>query len=315
MNPIGELNQIWPNHEPIFKAIILILTISSSQSIMKLQDIVTFGLLAFGAEGLKLQDYPLYHLDAQTYSMHKTGDAIPISCIKRQIDTGEHIFDPETNEIVYGAFPNCLETNKPLEVEFGVDGIKECTIKMDDELFHLFQLYLHKDVPWTCKLESRKGAGVYIPIDISLRGGVMESHVDLDSNINMIIMSDNTDDEGEIVSGAAWSSSGNTYKVIIGDMVKLRFNINWSNQSKGSIITNVDKELLPQPDGNLLEQSIKVSWIGGLRNKSVFDSIVNTFGLFIITLALGALFGIIASYKRLGRKMQANNDDWINKVE
>lgn len=277
---------------------------------------IAVSAFALTVQGLKIQEYPEYRLDSQTYPLHKDGEPIPISCIKRQIDTGEHMFDPETNEIIYETFPKCLETNKPFQLEFGLNSLKECTVQMDDELFHMFQLYLHKDVPWTCRLESKKDSGVYIPMDIAIRGNVMESHVDLDSNINMIIITENDDnDQGEIIAGTAWSSSRNTSKVIIGDQVKLRFNLNWSNQLKGSTINNVDKEAVPLDNGDLIEKSIKVFWLGELRNKSIFDSMINIFGFFIITLSLGALFGVIASYKRLGQKIQATNNDWMNKVE
>lgn len=49
------------------------------------------------------------------------GDAIPISCLNRTIDTGEHITDDRTGQLQYIPFPTCLETGRPLELTFGVE--------------------------------------------------------------------------------------------------------------------------------------------------------------------------------------------------
>lgn len=299
----------WKSHNHLF-------FMEIKSSLIGFVALVLAGALSVEGQSLKLQDYPIYHLDPLTYSLHGQGDPVPVTCIKRQIDTGEHIFDKETGDIIYGPFPKCLETNKPLALEFGVDSVRECTVEMDDELFHMFQLYLHKDVPWTCRLEARKESGVYIPMDISLRGTVMESHVDLDSNINVVLMSDSAQEgSGEIIAAGAWSSSRSTSKVIIGDTVKLRFNINWANQLKGANLVALDTENIPQDNGDLVEQSVGVMWLAPLRNKNLFDSTFSTIGCFLAALALGALMGVFASYKRLGRKIQASSDDWMNKVE
>ncbi|TVY44780.1 hypothetical protein LSUB1_G000607, partial [Lachnellula subtilissima] len=48
------------------------------------------------------------------------GASIPVSCLNRSIDTGEHMTN-EKNELEYIPFPICNETGKPLELQYGVE--------------------------------------------------------------------------------------------------------------------------------------------------------------------------------------------------
>lgn len=68
------------------------------------------------------------------------GQDINFDCIQRNIDNGEHKFDEKEN-IMYGAFPKCKETGKPLMFKYGITEDISCTIEFTDELYHLFQLY------------------------------------------------------------------------------------------------------------------------------------------------------------------------------
>lgn len=95
---------------------------------------------------------------------YTVGDAIPVSCLNRTIDTGEHVTN-EKGELQYVPFPTCTETGRPLELYFGVEkGMLctrlltviaranvvcidyNCTIEfVDDNFFHLLEFYVHND--------------------------------------------------------------------------------------------------------------------------------------------------------------------------
>jgi len=51
---------------------------------------------------------------------YTVGDPIPISCLNRTIETGEHITN-EKGELQYIPFPRCNETGRPLELNFGIE--------------------------------------------------------------------------------------------------------------------------------------------------------------------------------------------------
>lgn len=234
----------------------------------------------------KYEQYPLSELDKSSYKPYSSGENVKIECIRRQIDNGEHVFDSEGN-IVYVPFMKCLESNKPLQLNYMKNDNIKCTVKFEDEIFHLFQLYLHKDVPLTCRLEVRPNSEIYIPVDLSFRGNVLESHFDLDPNLNVLLLSNS---ENEIVSGTGFSSTTNTTKVIIGQNVELKLNVNWIKAKR----TLLDEE-----------NNVGVYWL----------SLSNTFINWIL-LVSGITFGVISTliftYKRINNKIQTST--W-NKVE
>ena len=51
---------------------------------------------------------------------YKYGDPIPVSCLNRTIDNGQHVTD-EKGRLQYVPFPTCNETGRPLELYFGVE--------------------------------------------------------------------------------------------------------------------------------------------------------------------------------------------------
>lgn len=155
---------------------------------------------------------------------YKKNDMIPLDCSKRQIETGEHFFDEKGN-IIYQHLPKCKETGEPPSLLYGKDQQMKCTITMEDKVYHLFQLYIHKDAPLTCRLETKPDTGAYIPLDLTFRGDVLESHIDLDPNLTVLLY---TDKDGTIVTGASFCSSSNTTKVVIGDEVTLQFDVRWN---------------------------------------------------------------------------------------
>lgn len=57
---------------------------------------------------------------AQDERRYKYGDPIPVSCLNRTIDTGEHVED-DRGRLQYIPFPTCNETGRPLELYFGVE--------------------------------------------------------------------------------------------------------------------------------------------------------------------------------------------------
>ncbi|KGK36530.1 hypothetical protein PP714_11445 [Lacticaseibacillus paracasei] len=236
----------------------------------------------------KFQEYPLSELDVSTYKPYSAGNTIPIECIKRQIDNGEHVFD-DKGEIVYAPFMSCLESNAPLSLKYMEDSNIKCTVKFEDEIFHLFQLYLHKDAPLTCRFELRPNSRIYVPVDFSFRGNVLESHFDIDPNVNVLLLSNK---DNEIVSGTAFSSSGNTTKVIIGQNVPLSFNIKWLSIGRDIYDT---------------ENNLVAYWLPAPNNSLYYIYAIS--GLIV-----GIVFTFLFSYKRIGKKVEAAGATW-NKLE
>lgn len=90
---------------------------------------------------------------------YRVGQPVPVSCVNRETDTGEHKTDAE-GRIEYVPFPKCSETGKPLQLYFGVEGgiilhspalilrvltptDVNCTIDfVDDPFFHLLEFYV-----------------------------------------------------------------------------------------------------------------------------------------------------------------------------
>lgn len=236
----------------------------------------------------KHQVYPLSELEINTYESYKHKEEVKLQCIKRQIDNGEHVFD-DNGDIVFEPFMSCLETNSPFSMHYMQDSNVKCTVKFEDEIYHLFQLYLHKDAPFTCRYEIRPNSGIYIPLDLNFRGNILESHFDIDPNVNLLMISNK---DNEIVAGTGFSSSTNTTKVIIGQKVELNFNVRW---------TQLDKSQIGSEENGL----VNVYWIPS-----------NNPYIGWIYAASGCIFGIVVSlvlsYRRVSKKIQL--DTW-NKVE
>lgn len=168
--------------------------------------------------------------------------SLEVECISRQIDNGEHKFDKNGN-IIYAPFPVCRETNKPLSLSYGVDGDFNCTIGLTDELFHLFQLYIHQDVPFSCRLpvsgepNSITNGNAFIPFTLDFRGHVADSHLDIDSTLNVIVSKPSN--FKTIVSAIGWSSGTNTSRVVIGDYLTIQTSVRWLSSSVHSRLTPV----------------------------------------------------------------------------
>lgn len=161
----------------------------------------------------------------------RRGQELGVECIQRRIDDGEHKFD-ENKNIIFGKFPRCIEHNDYLKFKYNKNQDLTCTVVLTDELFHLFQLYIHEDSPFSCRLPitsnptmSDHQEGLTVPMTFNFRGRVSESHLDIDTNMNVIVQT--PQDTPTILSAVGWSSGTNFTKVIIGDHLPIRFSVRW----------------------------------------------------------------------------------------
>lgn len=180
---------------------------------------------------------------AQFYPLNKNGDVpvdvvpylkgqqVPLECISRDIEDGKHRLDDKGN-VIYTAFPTCKETGQPLALKFGVNSDINCTITMTDELYHLFQFYIHEDSPFSCRVPIsneenylEKG-GAYVPLAFNFRGEIHESHLDIDNNINVLVVVPKI--MNTFLSTVAWSSGTETSRVVIGETLTIQLAIRWS---------------------------------------------------------------------------------------
>lgn len=204
-------------------------------------------LLAPLFSSLALAHSKWYPLNAEEEAVfnpppYSAGDSVPIQCIKRNIDSGEHVFDAKGN-IVYEFFPSCKETGRSLDLKYEVDQDFTCTISLPDEQYHLFQYYVHEDSPFSCRVPIGVNVDVFVPLSINLRGHVADSHIDVDPAVT--ILSVLPAGHGGVVSSVGWSSSTNTTKVVIGDSLPLHISTRWIRQSSG----NKKLDGLPYADG------------------------------------------------------------------
>ncbi|OJD25900.1 hypothetical protein ACJ73_02722 [Blastomyces percursus] len=104
------------------------------------------------------------------------GQSVPVSCLNRDIETGEHITDPAGN-LQYIPFPTCNETSAPLAFRYGISETITCTIhSLSDTLYHLFEYYVHSDVPLTCRIPT------FPLLTSSARSGTSNGNHDNDRN-------------------------------------------------------------------------------------------------------------------------------------
>ncbi|RWA10941.1 hypothetical protein EKO27_g4163 [Xylaria grammica] len=235
------------------------------------------------------------------------GASIPVECMNRSIETGEHIQDSR-DEIQWIPFPICNETGKPLEFHYGVETELNCTIPIiDDPFFHLLEFYVHSDAPLACRLPSRPPAHVeligektpepeFIPLVFALAGTLQLSHMHISTHLNVLLHSTpkhhiHPHDSGVLDSGAAYSTSplshmagSHTRRLVIGDPLPLSFSVRW-----------FPTPALPKTEG-------KVEWqgMGGhIYASTVFYALVS----FIAgVLGSGAyFFGVILPKRLRGR--------------
>lgn len=143
--------------------------------------------------------------------------------------------------IIYAPFPKCFETDAPLTLRYGVDEVFNCTIDLGHEFFHIFQLYIHEDVPFSCRIPftktqnpspappadspEEKAAKLYTSFTFNIRGRVQESHLDIDPFLNMAAVVNTT--AGSVTSAIAFSSGSTVQRFIIGDPLPLTLAVRW----------------------------------------------------------------------------------------
>ncbi|KAL4880740.1 hypothetical protein BJY04DRAFT_218897 [Aspergillus karnatakaensis] len=147
------------------------------------------------------------------------GQPMPVTCLNRTIDSGEHITD-DLGKLQFIPFPICKETSSPLALRFGVSETLNCTIdSLPDELYHLLEYYVHSDVPMTCRVptaplipsidipttpdsksddestQSEEGTTLsvldddgppYTPITFAVQGTLQKSHLHIWTDMNVL---------------------------------------------------------------------------------------------------------------------------------
>lgn len=184
---------------------------------------------------------------------YEKGQDVVLHCISRNIDDGEHKFDDQ-QRIMTIPFPTCKETGKPLGFHYGVDEDIKCTIGFSDELFHMFQLYVHEDAPFSCRMplssedQYLQKGGAYVPLTFNFRGEVHDSHLDLDTSLNVLMTAPSSNELKTFVSAVAWSSGTDTQRVTIGSYVTLDLAVRWLNLITPLSSTTYE-EALPYANG------------------------------------------------------------------
>lgn len=198
-------------------------------------------------------------LQSQPEAGYAPGEPIPVTCLNRNIETGEHITDA-AGQLQYVPFPTCNETGRPLELHFGIEKEINCTIDfISDSLFHLLEFYVHNDAPMTCRIASRPVSNsppspaakeseykvsdtstqtgvmgtqstLYTPLIIALAGTLQLSHLHISNHLNMLVhAAPKSIAPGTIDAAAAYSVSAHTRqaRVSIGDSLTLQFSVRW----------------------------------------------------------------------------------------
>jgi len=164
------------------------------------------------------------HHTSLSLPQYHYGAPIPVECLNRSSETGEHIeLDESTHELQWIPFPTCNETGRPLEFGYGVEGEVECTIAaVDDPLYHLLEFYLHADAPLACRIPARPLAHTpeghkrrkeeYVPLVFALAGTLQLSHVHVGTRLNVLLHSVpkhhiHKKDSGVIDCATAYSTS------------------------------------------------------------------------------------------------------------
>ncbi|KAL8780510.1 MAG: hypothetical protein Q9194_000868 [Teloschistes cf. exilis] len=147
-------------------------------------------------------------------------------------------------QLQYIPFPTCNETNRPLELLFGVEKDTNCTIaSISDEFFHLLEFYVHNDAPLSCRISTSGSTSVinpkdspsadnYIPLIFALAGTLQYSHLHINTRMNVVLHTspDLARADANILAATAYSVpslSRNSTKIVIGDPLALQLSIKW----------------------------------------------------------------------------------------
>ncbi|KIX02357.1 uncharacterized protein Z518_08298 [Rhinocladiella mackenziei CBS 650.93] len=167
----------------------------------------------------------------------------------------------EHGNLQYIPFPTCNETNQPLSFAYNTPRTQTCTIDpLSDELYHLFEFFVHSDVPLTCRIPSyplsqedpgiisslsevgRAGVDkdLWTPFTIALQGTLQLSHLHLYTNINVLFhMSPDpspskTSAQSHLIASTAYSLPNTSSsapvegaKIVRNEPMVLTFNVGW----------------------------------------------------------------------------------------
>ncbi|KAJ5765068.1 hypothetical protein N7520_004627 [Penicillium odoratum] len=157
--------------------------------------------------------------------------------------TNKNQITDSLGKLQYIPFVTCNETSRPLSIRYGISETINCTIPvLSDTLYHLFEFYVHSDVPMTCrvptsplsspnrldKTDSTPESGEtdaftalsengppFTPLTIALQGTLQLSHLHIWSDMNML-MHDIPSDAAAQPEGSSGTQSGQPGYVIAG---------------------------------------------------------------------------------------------------
>ncbi|MCJ1370651.1 hypothetical protein MMC20_001864 [Loxospora ochrophaea] len=141
-------------------------------------------------------------------------------------------------QLQYIPFYTCNETNRSLELYFGVEEA------ITDPLFHLLEFYIHNDAPLTCRIPSHPLSTIdgsaaltptqddYIPLIFALAGTLQLSHVHVNPLLNVVLHTspDLVNEDADILAATAYSVpslSTHATKIVIGDPLPLQLSVRW----------------------------------------------------------------------------------------
>lgn len=214
----------------------------------------------------------------------------------------------------YIPFPTCNETSQPLSFPYNTPDTQTCTIDaLPDELYHLFEFFVHSDVPLTCRIPSHPlsqeelgipsslpdvgGTGaekdLWTPFTIALQGTLQLSHLHLHTNINVLFhMSSESEppkavSQSHLIASAAYSvpnasseAPAEGTKIIRNEPMVLTFNVGW-----------IDGAVLPGMAGRP---------VLGIKDHSVGFSLLSFFAL-AASAGIGAISMLVYERRKSGR--------------
>ena len=225
-----------------------------SYASLSLRALVVF-FLSLSAS-VKAADQASLSSNAANRRGYSKGDLMPVTCMNRTLDTGEHITDTHGN-LQYIPFPTCNETNQPLAFPYATPLTQTCTVpELPDELYHLIEFFVHSDVPLTCRVptyplsadnsplvgaDTGKGGSdldIWTPLTIALQGTLQFSHLHMHTNINVLFHTSedqaNTKEPSRLIASTAYSLPNNSItapregmKVIRNEPLVFTFNVGW----------------------------------------------------------------------------------------
>jgi hypothetical protein len=149
------------------------------------------------------------------------------------------VLEDSDHERLYAPFLTCNETGYAPTFKYRQSTTKlriPCTVTIDDPTFHLFQAYLHHDMPVVCRLPAqRTESGYFAHIAVNLLGKVELSHLDIDPKVNFIFHYDASHDwitggVGYTLGPAVTSKTkeeADWQRLKIGDQIKFEFSVRY----------------------------------------------------------------------------------------